>query len=126
MLFPVLDRPAADRWQSCLARDEARRCHFEARFTRRDGSIGWLEGFYYRPRVDRELLSLEHDGALVPTGLVEVAVARSVTGALTPTVELFAGASRATLGAVPPLTLTESAALVETLPPLSVARAVSE
>ncbi len=56
---------------------------------------------------------------------VEVADARSVTGAFTPMVALLAGVSIATAGAVPPLTTTESGALVETLPPLSVARAVS-
>jgi DNA polymerase-3 subunit alpha len=42
-------------------------------------SKAWLEGFYYKPRVDRELLAQHADGLLVLSGCLNSEVSRLIT-----------------------------------------------
>jgi DNA polymerase-3 subunit alpha len=39
-------------------------------------SIGWLEGFYHRPRIDREVLAKHHEGIIVSSACLAGEVAR--------------------------------------------------
>ena len=43
-------------------------------------SKAWLEGFYYKPRVDRELLAQHADGLLVLSGCLNSEVSRQIAG----------------------------------------------
>jgi DNA polymerase-3 subunit alpha len=42
-------------------------------------SRAWLEGFYYKPRVDRELLAAHADGLLVLSGCLNSEVSRAIS-----------------------------------------------
>src|SRR6185436_10483208 len=43
-------------------------------------SKAWLDGFYYKPRVDRELLAQHADGLLVLSGCLNSEVSRQISG----------------------------------------------
>jgi DNA polymerase-3 subunit alpha len=58
-------------------------------------SKGYLEGFYYRPRIDLDLLRERHEGLIATSGCLSSMVSRAITGGQTETawrlVEDFAG-----------------------------------
>lgn len=41
-------------------------------------SAGWLEGFYYKPRIDHELLAAKADGLIILTGCLNGEVAQAI------------------------------------------------
>jgi DNA polymerase-3 subunit alpha len=43
-------------------------------------SKAWLEGFYYKPRVDKELLAAHADGLVVLSGCLNSEVSRAISG----------------------------------------------
>jgi DNA polymerase-3 subunit alpha len=48
-------------------------------------SKGYLEGFYYRPRIDLDLLRERHEGLIATSGCLSSMVARAITGGQTET-----------------------------------------
>lgn len=42
-------------------------------------TAGWMEGFYYKPRVDRELLAEKGEGLIILTGCANSEVAHAIT-----------------------------------------------
>jgi DNA polymerase-3 subunit alpha len=62
-------------------------------------SRAYLEGFYYKPRVDRELLAAHADGLLVLSGCLNSEVSRLISGGDVARAQLAAGWYREVFGA---------------------------
>ena len=44
-------------------------------------SKGYLEGFYYKPRIDMDLLRQHHEGLIATSGCLSSMICRAITGA---------------------------------------------